>query len=139
MGKITPFLWFDGRAEEAMDFYLSIFPDSRELSRSPVSVAFELNGQRFIGLNAGPQHKFNQAVSFYIDCADQAEVDYYWDRLLADGGTEDRCGWLQDKFGLSWQVIPACLGRVLQDPRGLQAMLGMKKLIVAELESAVAG
>jgi predicted 3-demethylubiquinone-9 3-methyltransferase (glyoxalase superfamily) len=106
MPTITPFLWFDGQAQEAMTFYTSIFKDSKVISSNPMSVQFELLGQRFIGLNAGPHHKFNPAVSLFVEVETQAEIDNYWNKLLDGGGRPDQCGWLQDKFGLSWQVIP---------------------------------
>ena len=146
MGTITPFLWFDaGKMGEAVEFYRSVFKDSRIISRNPMGAEFELLGQRFMALNAGPNFKFNEAVSFFIACKDQAEVDYYWTALTAGGGSEGRCGWLKDKFGLSWQVIPEALGKHLNDPdkarsqRAMQAMLKMNKIIVADLEAAAAG
>ena len=151
MKKITPFLWFDTQAEEAMNFYCSIFKNSRVLGVTPgpngiaQSVNFELEGQEFIGLNAGPLYKFNEAVSFYVDCKTQEEVDELWDKLTADGGEPGRCGWLKDKFGLSWQIIPTALGQLLGDPdpekagRALQAMLGMNKLDIRDLEQAAEG
>jgi predicted 3-demethylubiquinone-9 3-methyltransferase (glyoxalase superfamily) len=148
MKKITPFLWFDTQAEEAMNLYVSIFKNSKvhNISRGPdgkvFTVSFELNGQEFMGLNAGPQFKFNEAVSFFVDCEDQAEVDYYWDKLTADGGEESMCGWLKDKYGLSWQIIPKALGELMGDPdpvkaqRVMQAMLQMQKIDVAGLQRA---
>ena len=145
MPTITPFLWFDGQAQEAMTFYTSIFNDSKVISSNPMSVQFELQGQRFIGLNAGPHHKFTPAVSFFIEVETQAEIDNYWNKLLADGGRPDQCGWLQDKFGLSWQVIPKALPQLLSDPdpakakRALDAMLKMSKIDLAELKRAHAG
>jgi len=145
MPTITPFLWFDGQAQEAMTFYTSIFKDSKVISSNPMSVQFELQGQRFIGLNAGPHHKFTPAVSFFIEVETQAEIDNYWNKLLADGGRPDQCGWLQDKFGLSWQVIPKALPQLLSDPdpakakRALDAMLKMSKIDLAELQRAHAG
>jgi predicted 3-demethylubiquinone-9 3-methyltransferase (glyoxalase superfamily) len=146
MSKITPFLWFDsGKLEQALAFYRSVFKDSRVLSQNAMSAEFELLGQRFMALNAGPNAKFNEAVSFFISCKDQAEVDYYWDALTSDGGSESMCGWCKDKFGVSWQVIPAALGEHLGDPnaarreRAVNAMLKMRKIIVADLERAAAG
>lgn len=157
MQKITPFLWFDTQAEEAAAFYVSIFPNSRilEVSRygevgpgpegSIMTVAFELAGQGFVGLNGGPMFRFTEAVSFAINCQDQAEVDAYWDKLIADGGSPGRCGWLKDRFGLSWQVVPEALPRLMQDPdaakaqRVMQAMMGMTKIIVADLQAAAVG
>jgi predicted 3-demethylubiquinone-9 3-methyltransferase (glyoxalase superfamily) len=148
MTKITPFLWFDTQAEEAMNFYVSVFKNSKvhNVSRGPdgkaFTVSFELNGQEFMGLNAGPQFKFNEAVSFFVNCKDQAEVDYYWEKLTADGGEESMCGWLKDKYGLSWQIIPKALGELMGDPdpvksqRVMQAMLQMQRIIVADLERA---
>ena len=148
MKKITPFLWFDTQAEEAMNFYVSIFKNSRVGGVSPgpdgraFTVSFELDGQEFMGLNAGPEFKFNEAVSMYVDCEDQAEVDYFWNKLTADGGEESMCGWLKDKYGLSWQIIPKQLGELMGDPdpeksqRVMQAMLKMQKIIVADLQKA---
>ncbi len=145
MKKITPFLWFESQAEEAMNYYVSVFKNSKVLSSNPQSVNFILDGQEFIGLNAGPQFKFNEAISFLVNCEDQNEVDYYWNKLIADGGEESMCGWLKDKYGLSWQIIPKQLGELMGDPdpekaqRVVQAMLKMKKIIVADLQKAHAG
>ena len=150
MQKITPFLWFDGQAEQAMLFYTSVFKNSKagKVSRNGdqvFSASFELNGLEFIALNGGPQFKFTEAISMYVNCEDQKEVDYYWQKLTADGGSESQCGWLKDKFGLSWQIIPAALPRLLGDPeparagRAMQAMLTMKKIDVAQLETAANG
>ena len=148
MKKITPFLWFDTQAEEAMNFYVSIFKHSKVLGVTPgpdgraMSVSFELEGQEFIGLNAGPQFKFNEAISFYVDCETQDEVDELWSKLTAEGGEESMCGWLKDKYGLSWQIIPQGLGQMLNDPdparaqRVMQAMLKMNKIDLAGLEDA---
>jgi predicted 3-demethylubiquinone-9 3-methyltransferase (glyoxalase superfamily) len=142
MPRITPFLWFDGNAEEAMRFYVSVFPDSKVLSASPMMVSFELEGQRFYGLNGGPQYKFTEAVSFLVDCETQEEVDGYWSKLTAGGGQPGQCGWLKDRFGLSWQIIPKALGRLLGDPdrgkagRVMQAMLTMGKIDLAALQRA---
>jgi len=148
MKKITPFLWFDSQAEEAMNLYVSIFKNSKVNNVSPgpdgkvFSVSFSLNGQEFMGMNAGPHHKFNEAISFYVDCKDQAEVDEYWNKLIADGGEESMCGWCKDKFGVSWQIIPKQLGELMgdKDPekaqRTVQAMLKMQKIIVADLQKA---
>ena len=148
MKKITPFLWFDTEAEEAMNFYVSIFPNSRVLSVTPgpngkaSSVNFELEGQEFIGLNAGPQFKFNEAVSFFVNCNTQEEVDELWEKLTVDGGEESRCGWLKDKYGLSWQIIPTALGELLGAPdrekagRVMQAMLEMNKIDIQGLKQA---
>jgi predicted 3-demethylubiquinone-9 3-methyltransferase (glyoxalase superfamily) len=145
--KITPFLWFDDRAEEAMHFYVSIFDNAEVLDVSRygdgkvISVTFELEGQKFMGLNGGPHFNFTPAVSFFVDCATQEEVDRLWDALTA-GGEPGQCGWLKDKFGLSWQIIPKALGELLGDPdpvksgRVLQAMLQMTKIDVAGLQAA---
>ena len=148
MKKITPFLWFDTQAEEAMNFYVSLFKNSKVLgvSRGPdgkaFSVSFELDGQEFMGLNAGPHYKFNEAVSMYVNCEDQAEVDFFWNALTADGGEESMCGWLKDKYGLSWQIIPKQLGELMGDPnpeksqRVTQAMLQMHKIDIRALKQA---
>lgn len=149
MQSITPFLWFDGQAEDAMNFYLSIFKDGKVLNVSRVngqvfSVTFELQGQKFIGLNAGPQYKFSEAVSFFVSCENQQEVDELWERLSA-GGEKSRCGWLKDKFGLSWQIIPTVLGKLMSDPDPaksgavVQAMLKMDKIVIEDLQKAYEG
>ena len=158
MPKITPNLWFDGNAEEAANFYVSLLPDSRveTVSRSPADnpstpagavllVDFTLAGQRFTGLNGGPQFPFSEAVSFVIDCEDQAEVDRLWDALTEGGGSAGQCGWLKDRYGLSWQVIPRQLGEMLGDPdqaragRAMEAMLRMTKIDIAEMRRAFEG
>lgn len=150
MQKITTWLWFDGQAEEAMGYYTSIFRNAKagHVTRHDGQVltcSFELEGREFTALNGGPQFKFTEAISLYVDCEDQAEVDYYWDRFTADGGAESQCGWLKDRFGLSWQIIPRRLGELLGDPdagrsrRAMEAMLKMRKIEVAELERAAAG
>jgi predicted 3-demethylubiquinone-9 3-methyltransferase (glyoxalase superfamily) len=147
MPTISPFLWFDTQAEEAMNLYTSIFKNSKVITVNKagdrvMSVEFELEGQRFMGLNAGPMYKFNPSVSFFISVETQAEVDALWDQLLAGGGRPDRCGWLQDKFGLSWQVIPKALPKLLfsNDPakakRAMDAMMTMSKIDVAALQKA---
>jgi predicted 3-demethylubiquinone-9 3-methyltransferase (glyoxalase superfamily) len=146
--RITPFLWFDKNAEEAVNYYLGIFPNSRKLSefRSTVdtpsgpkgavlTVSFELDGLRFTALNGGAHDQFNDAVSFVVRCETQEEIDYYWSRLTA-GGSEIQCGWLKDKFGLRWQVVPARIGELLASEKAMQAMMKMKKLDIAELERA---
>ncbi len=145
--RITPFLWFDSNAEEAVNFYLTVFPNSRRLdelrttddSRGPkgsiLTLAFELDGQKFTAINGGPMFKFTEAISFVVRCDSQQEVDDYWSRLSA-GGTEIQCGWLKDKFGLSWQIVPARLPELIRNPKAMQAMLKMKKLDIAELERA---
>jgi predicted 3-demethylubiquinone-9 3-methyltransferase (glyoxalase superfamily) len=146
MKKITPFLWFDTQAEEAMHFYVSIFKNSRVLNvhranGAVMMVSFELDGQEFMGLNAGPQFKFTEAVSFYVRCQTQAEVDELWGKLSV-GGQDGQCGWLKDKFGLWWQIIPEALPKLMSDPDPrkshavVQAMLKMKKIVVADLEKA---
>ncbi len=151
MKKVTPFLWFDSQAEEAMNFYASLFKNSKvnSISRGPdgraFNVSFELDGQEFIGLNAGPQFKFNEAVSMFVNCEDQTEVDYFWKALTADGGEESMCSWCRDKFGLWWQIVPKQLGELMGDPdpvkskRVMDAMLKMKKIIVADLQKAYDG
>jgi predicted 3-demethylubiquinone-9 3-methyltransferase (glyoxalase superfamily) len=153
MQKITPFLWFDDKAEEAMNFYVSIFKNSKvgtvtrygEAGPGPkgtvMSATFQLDGQEFFALNGGPHYKFTPAISFFVNCETQQEVDQLWDKLSA-GGRKDRCGWLQDKYGLSWQIIPSVLGKFLQDKdakrsqRVMQAMLQMEKLDIKKLEQA---
>ena len=151
MKKITPFLWFDTQAEDAMNFYCSIFKNAKVLGVTPgpngiaQSVNFELEGQEFIGLNAGPQFKFNEAISFFVSCKTQEEVDELWEKLTADGGEEGNCGWLKDKYGLSWQIIPTALGEMLGDPdaekagRAMQSMLKMNKIDIQGLRQAYDG
>jgi predicted 3-demethylubiquinone-9 3-methyltransferase (glyoxalase superfamily) len=146
--RITPFLWFDGNAEEAVNFYIAVFKNSRRLDKldsavdttvpkgKVITISFELDGQAFVALNGGPNFKFNEAVSFMIRCGNQEEIDYYWSKLTADGGSEVQCGWLKDKFGLSWQVVPAQIAQLISTPNGMQAMMKMKKLDIAELEKA---
>ena len=144
MQKITPFLWFDGKAGEAAKFYTSIFKNSKITSVSPMSATFELAGQKFIALNGGPQFKFTEAISFFVNCETQQEVDDLWEKLTA-GGEKQRCGWLKDKFGLSWQIIPSALGKMLQDKdaarskRVMQAMLQMEKIDIQRLQQAYDG
>ena len=156
MQKIIPFLWFDGKAEEAANFYVSLFKNSRivNIARygdagpgpkgAAMSATFELAGQRFIALNAGPQFKFSEAISFFINCETQQEVDDLWEKLSA-GGQKSKCGWLKDKYGLSWQVIPTALGDMLHDKdpeksqRVMQAMLQMDKIDIARLKQAYDG
>jgi predicted 3-demethylubiquinone-9 3-methyltransferase (glyoxalase superfamily) len=153
MPKITPFLWFDNQAEEAMNFYVSIFKNSKvgsvtrygEAGPGPkgtvMSATFQLDGQDFFALNGGPLFKFTEAISFYVNCETQTEVDYFWDKLVS-GGTPSRCGWLKDKYGLSWQIIPTALGQMLGDKdarkaaRVMQAMLQMQKIDIKKLEAA---
>src|SRR3954462_10236331 len=154
--KITPNLWFDTEAEDAAGFYTSVFENSRIVNVSHytegspreagtvMTVEFELDGQRFVGINGGPQFKFDEAVAFQIDCEDQDEVDYYWERL-SEGGEESQCGWLKDRFGLSWQVVPTGMEELFSDPdpqraaRAMKAMLQMGKLDIAALRSAADG
>ena len=140
--KITTFLWFDKQALEAANFYCSLFKNSKVLQATPMVVTFELEGQRFMALNGGPQFKFNEAVSLFVDCDTQAEVDDFWTKLTANGGAESMCGWLKDKYGLSWQIIPNALMKLMSDKdqtksqRVVQAMLKMKKINVKALENA---
>ena len=159
--KITPCLWYDGNAKEAADFYASVFKDSEidktskyneasaEASGQPegsvMVVEFEIAGQKFVGLNGGPMFKFSEAISVMIDCKDQEEVDYFWSRLTADGGQESQCGWLKDKFGLSWQVVPSVLSSLVAGPdperskRAMGAMMKMKKIDIQTLQDAYDG
>jgi predicted 3-demethylubiquinone-9 3-methyltransferase (glyoxalase superfamily) len=156
MPTITPNLWFDSEAEEAASYYISVFKNSRIVNRTHytegapreagtvMTVEFELDGQPFVGINGGPEFKFDEAVSFQITCETQDDVDYYWD-TLTDGGEEGPCGWLKDRFGLSWQVVPTGVEELFSDPdptraeRAMKAMLGMKKLDIAALRSAADG
>ena len=153
MRKITPFLWFDGQAEQAMNFYVGVFKNSKVLSvnrygkGAPVpegtvlTASFELDGQQFVALNGGPMYKFSPATSFVVDCDTQEEVDYYWEKL-GEGGTYNRCAWLDDKFGVTWQIVPKQLGQLLSDPdpvkagRVMQAMMQMGKIDIAALQRA---
>ncbi len=155
MQKITPFLWFDNNAEEAAQFYTSIFKNSKILNvirygdagpgpkGSVMVVNFQLEGQQFTGLNGGPLFKFSEAFSFVVNCETQQEIDEYWHKLTSGGGKESECGWLKDKFGFSWQIVPTALGRLMSDPkqanRVMQALLQMKKLDIARLEEAAEG
>ena len=156
MQKITPFLWFDNNAEEAANFYVSVFKNAKLLKvarygdagpgpkGSVMTVEFELHGQEFVALNAGPSFKFTEAISFVVNCETQEEVDYYWERL-SEGGEKSRCGWLKDKFGLSWQVTPTILGKLMADKdpekskRVMEAMLKMDKLDIEPLQRAYEG
>jgi predicted 3-demethylubiquinone-9 3-methyltransferase (glyoxalase superfamily) len=144
--RVTPFLWFDSNAEEAVEFYLTVFKNSRRLDHhaadqsngeknKPLTIAFELDGQKFTALNGGPMFKFTEAISLLVRCDSQEEVDYYWSKL-SGGGSEIQCGWLKDKFGLCWQVVPARLPELIKHPKALQAMMQMKKLDIEELERA---
>ena len=161
MQKFTPFLWFDDQAEEAVKFYTSIFKDSKvgrvlrydentaKAAGGPVgsvlTIEFEIEGQKFVALNGGPQFKFNESVSFVVNCETQEEVDCFWDELTADGGEESQCGWLKDKFGLSWQVTPTVLIYMLHDKdpekaeRVMKAMLQMQKIEISKLKAAYDG
>ena len=145
MAKVSPFLWFVGNMKEAVDFYVSVFKEARVLEMSPMSARFELLGREFLALNAHPHQPFTEAISFFVEVDTQDDVDYYWAALLAGGGKEQMCGWLKDRFGVSWQVIPEALGRYLSDKdrtkaeRTMQAMLKMKKIVIADLDKAHAG
>lgn len=151
--KITPFLWFDNNAEEAVNFYVLTFKNSKvgDVARygdsgpgpkgSVMTMAFELEGQKFTALNGGPQFKFTEAISLVVNCENQDEIDYYWDKLTANGGQEVQCGWLKDKYGLCWQIVPTILSQLISgDPaksnRVMQALMQMKKLDIAELQRA---
>lgn len=152
MQKLTPFLWFDNQAEEAMNFYTSIFKNSKKgtVTRygdagpgpagSVLTAAFSIEGMDFVALNGGPLYQFTPAVSFVVNCETQEEIDYYWNRLAGDGGTEEMCGWLRDKFGVSWQIVPPVLPALLQHPdpvkaqKAMQAMMKMRKIVIKDLE-----
>jgi len=138
--NIYPCLWFDGQAQAAAKFYCSIFKNAKITADNEMVVEFELNGKKFIGLNGGPLFKFNEAVSFVIDCETQEEIDYYWEKLTADGGSEGNCGWLKDKFGVSWQVVPSVLPKLLGNPdkasKVMEVYMKMKKFNIMALENA---
>jgi predicted 3-demethylubiquinone-9 3-methyltransferase (glyoxalase superfamily) len=154
MQKITPMLWFDNNAEEAVNLYTSVFKDAKlgRMARygkegpgpegAVMTAEFELFGQKFVALNAGPMFKFNESISFVVNCENQEEVDYYWEKLTANGGQESMCGWLKDKFGLSWQITPTVLMQLVSGPdkkkagRAMQAMMKMKKIDIAAIEAA---
>lgn len=149
MPKIMPCLWIDDRIEEMVNFYVATFKDAEIRSKTPgpgggtLTMTFRLKDQEFMALNGGPQFRFTEAISFSVDCADQAEIDYYWDALTADGGKESMCGWLEDKYGLSWQIVPYNAMQMIWDPknpegsaRAQQAMFKMRKLVIADLEAA---
>jgi len=149
MPTITPFLWFDSQAEEAMNYYLSIFKNSKVLSvnradGNVLTVSFELEGQKFTALNGGPPFKFTEAISLFVNCETQQEVDELWEKL-SQGGEKGRCGWLKDRFGLWWQIIPSALGKLMNDPNPkksravFQAMMKMNKIVIKDLERAYAG
>ncbi|SHF18266.1 VOC family protein [Flavisolibacter ginsengisoli] len=137
---IYPCLWFDGKAKEAAEFYCSVFKDSKIITDTPMVVQFELNGSRFMGLNGGPHFKFNEAVSLVVNCENQEEIDYYWEKLTGEGGQESMCGWLKDKYGLSWQIVPSNMGKLMTDParaqRVMPVLMQMKKLDIRKLEEA---
>jgi predicted 3-demethylubiquinone-9 3-methyltransferase (glyoxalase superfamily) len=151
MQKITPFLWFDNNAEEAIDFYISVFKNSKVTNKMPgpdgkvLTATFILDGQEFQALNGGPMFKFTEAISLFIKCETQDEIDYYWQKFTTDGGEESMCGWLKDKYGLSWQVVPPVLGQLLCDKdrvkagRAMQAMMKMRKIVIADLQKAFDG
>jgi len=148
MQKITPFLWFNDNAEEAMNFYVATFKNAKILhlmrgaNGKVFGGGFEIDGQEFKVLNGGPQYSFTPAISLFVNCETQEEVDELWTKLTADGGAESRCGWLKDKYGLSWQIIPSCLGKYLGDPNpvkaknAMQAMMQMSKIIIKDLQAA---
>lgn len=135
---IYPCLWFDGQAKEAAEFYCSVFPNAKILSENPIVVNFDLNGRQFMALNGGPHFHFNEAVSFVITCDTQDEIDHYWD-ALTKGGSESRCGWLKDRYGVSWQVVPSILGKMMSDPakaaKTTELIMRSTKFIVSEFES----
>jgi predicted 3-demethylubiquinone-9 3-methyltransferase (glyoxalase superfamily) len=133
--RITPFLWFNGTAEEAMNFYVSIFKNSKVGNVSPHSVTFELDGQKFMALNGGPEFHFTPAISFFVNCETQEEIDELWEKLSA-GGEKSRCGWLKDKYGLSWQIIPSVLGQLIGNKNVMKAMMQMDKLDIKKLKEA---
>ncbi len=137
--KIYQCLWFDGQAKTAAEFYCSIFKNSKIVSENPMVVVWDLNGTKFMGLNGGPNFKINEAISFVVDCETQEEIDYYWNKLT-EGGEESNCGWLKDKFGLSWQIVPTILGKLMSDPtksqRVMKAFMQMKKFDIEKLINA---
>ncbi|WP_205511016.1 VOC family protein [Longitalea arenae] len=138
--QIYPCLWFDGQAQAAANFYCSVFKNSKIIADNQMVVTFELNGKKFMGLNGGPHFKFNEAVSFVVDCETQEEIDYYWEKLTANGGTESQCGWLKDQFGVSWQIVPTILPKLLSDPAKaqnvIQVYMKMKKFDIEKLKNA---
>ncbi|HKB88743.1 MAG TPA: VOC family protein [Patescibacteria group bacterium] len=136
MQKITPFLWFDKEAGEAAKYYVSVFKNSKVTDTNPMSASFNLDGQDFIALNGGPQYKFTEAISMFVSCEDQKEIDYFWNKFIDDGGEESMCGWLKDKYGLSWQIVPKNLPELISKPEALQAMLKMHKLVIEDLKNA---
>ena len=138
--QLYPCLWFDGQAQAAAKFYCSIFKNSKITADNHMVCTFELNGNKFMGLNGGPQFKFNEAVSFVVDCETQEEIDHYWSSLISDDGSEGRCGWLKDKFGVSWQIVPTILPKLLSDParsqKVMEAFMKMNKFDIKALENA---
>jgi predicted 3-demethylubiquinone-9 3-methyltransferase (glyoxalase superfamily) len=136
INQIYPCLWFDGQAKAAAEFYCSVFKNSKITSENPIVVTFELNGEKFMGLNGGPHFKFNEAISFVVDCDTQEEIDHYWNKLT-EGGQESQCGWLKDKYGVSWQIVPTILGKLMADPerapRVVAAFMQMKKFDIENL------
>lgn len=141
--QIYPCLWFDGQAKAAAEFYCSIFNNSKITEENPMVVRWELNGKQFMGLNGGPQFKFNEAVSFAIECETQEEIDHYWNNLISNGGAESQCGWCKDQYGVSWQVVPKILGELMADPnkgeRVVAAFMQMKKFDIQTLLNALNG
>lgn len=139
INPIYPCLWFDGQAKEAAEYYCSIFPNSKIFSTNPIVAVFELNGAKFMALNGGPEFKFSESISFVVSCETQEEIDYYWEKLGA-GGEEGKCGWIKDKYGVSWQVVPAVLGKLMNDPekapRVMYAFMQMKKFNIEKLLQA---
>ena len=139
ISTLFPCMWFDGKAKDAADFYCSLFPESKIVSTNPMVVIFELNKTKFMALNGGPEFKFNEAISFVITCETQEEIDFYWNKLTEDG-KESKCGWLKDKFGVSWQVVPSILGSLMSNPatapKVMYAFMQMKKFDIAKLKEA---
>ena len=137
--QIYPCLWFDGKAKAAAEFYCSVFKNGKVLTDTPMVVTFEVNGTKFMGLNGGPQFKFNESISFVVNCDTQDEIDYYWDKLT-EGGEESMCGWLKDKFGISWQIVPTIIGELMSDPekaqRVIKAFMNMRKLDIEIMKNA---
>lgn len=136
MRKVVTFLWFDKQATEAAEYYVSLFPNSKVTSSNPMMVTFNLDGQDFYALNGGPQFKFTEAISLFVNCENQEEIDRLWNKFIADGGSESMCGWLKDKYGLSWQIVPKNIGDLINNEKGMQAMLQMHKLDIAALQAA---
>ena len=137
--QIYPCLWFDGKAKAAAEFYCSVFKNGKILNDTPMVVTFEVNGTKFMGLNGGPQFKFNESISFVVNCDTQDEIDYYWDKLT-EGGEESMCGWLKDKYGVSWQIVPTIIGELMSDPekaqRVIKAFMNMRKLDIEIMKNA---